>query len=115
MTLATYGLLILQFVFLYAAAIAFGSLARSLKQPAVLGELAGGIIIGPTVLGALAPQVFEGLFTMNLEAFFMREAAVKIGLLFFLFLVGLEMDIPSLWRQRRVVAGSTLLGIGTLT
>lgn len=112
MSLATYGLLALQFLFLYAAAIAFGSLARLLKQPAVLGELAGGIIIGPTVLGVLAPGMFQGLFTLNLEALLMREAAVKIGLLFFLFLVGLEMDMPGLWRQRRVVAGSTLLGIG---
>ena len=47
---------------LMAAAHLVGSLFASMRQPKVIGEIVGGILLGPTVLGALAPDVAAWLF-----------------------------------------------------
>ena len=44
------------------AALVCGQIMHTLRQPAVLGELLGGILLGPTALGALAPHVYVWLF-----------------------------------------------------
>ena len=49
-------------VVIVALARALGALARKVGQPAVIGELAAGIVLGPSVLGRVAPGVFEWLF-----------------------------------------------------
>jgi len=41
-----------------AAALVCGQIMRALRQPAVLGELLGGILLGPTVLGAFTPHAY---------------------------------------------------------
>ena len=52
----------LQVLLLLAAALAGGRAAAALRLPTVVGQLLGGLALGPSVLGALAPGLNEGLF-----------------------------------------------------
>src|SRR5207302_5986957 len=75
-----------------------GWLARKLGQSRVIGEIIAGILIGPSVLGRLAPTFSTHLFNQNsLSAF---ESISTIGLILFLFLIGMEIDYEQLRRQR---------------
>ncbi|GAB4577943.1 MAG: hypothetical protein Fur0022_06750 [Anaerolineales bacterium] len=89
-------LLILQFTAMLGTALIFGQMMRRLKQPMVLGEMIGGIILGPTVLGLLAPGVFEWLFQSSPNLVVVRDATIKLGMLFFLFIAGLETNLSDL-------------------
>lgn len=83
-----------------ALALACGQLMRRINQPAVLGELLGGILLGPTVLGMAFPELFGRLFPGIPEIAQGREAVIRIGMLFFLFVAGLEVNLVQL-RQRK--------------
>ena len=58
-------ILFLQFGMMTLAGLVGEQLMYRLKQPAVLGELAAGVLIGPTVLGVVAPRYFGWLFPAN--------------------------------------------------
>lgn len=106
----------LQFAAMLAFALFFGQIMRRLKQPAVLGEMIGGIILGPTILGLLAPSLYAWLFQSSAQVAVVREASTKLGMLFFLFIAGLEVDLSDLKRmgKRAMLIGlvGTLLPIG---
>ena len=57
--------LALQVTSMLAFAVLFGEIMRRLKQPAVVGEMLGGIVLGPTVFGLIAPGLY---LVMALEA-----------------------------------------------
>jgi Kef-type K+ transport system membrane component KefB len=69
---------------------------RRFKQPAVVGEMFGGIILGPTLLGALAPSFYEWPFLSSANVTVVRDASTKLGMLFFLFYAGLEVNLSDL-------------------
>ncbi|KAF0813776.1 Na(+)/H(+)-K(+) antiporter GerN [Andreprevotia sp. IGB-42] len=82
-----------------------GWLARHLGQPAVIGEIAAGMVLGPSVLGALWPTLSELAFT---------PVAIKsigwlgdAGAVVFLFLLGAEFDTRVLSRHSRSVVMTT--------
>jgi Kef-type K+ transport system membrane component KefB len=106
----------LQIAAMLAVAVGFGQVMRKLKQPAVLGEMMGGILLGPTIFGAVAPAVYTWLFASSANVIVARDAAIKLGMLFFLFVAGLEINLSDLRRMgwRPVVIGlvGTLLPIG---
>jgi len=56
------SLLLLQLVVILVVARACGLLLKFLGQPAVIGEMAAGIVLGPIVFGALAPDMHASLF-----------------------------------------------------
>jgi Kef-type K+ transport system membrane component KefB len=112
MTSNDFALLALQIAVMLACAVFFGQLARRLGQPAVLGEMIGGILLGPTIFGAIAPSVHRGLFLSSPTVSVVRDSSIKMGMLFFLFIAGLEVNLADLRRLGRRVA---LIGvIGTL-
>lgn len=88
--------LTLQFTAMLGFALLFGDLMRRLKQPAVLGEMIGGIFLGPTVFGLLAPTVFHWLFDSSVNVAIVRDTTIKLGMLFFLFIAGLETNLSDL-------------------
>lgn len=102
--------LLAQVAVLLGTALACGQVMRALRQPPVLGELVGGVLLGPTVLGRLLPDVAAGVFGGPGEASLAREALTRLGLLFFLFVVGLETDLSQLRRHRRAALGIGLSG-----
>jgi Kef-type K+ transport system membrane component KefB len=104
--------LVLQLTAMLAVAMVFGQVMRRLRQPAVVGEMFGGILLGPTVLGVLAPAAYAWLFLASDDVTVVRDATTKLGMLFFLFLAGLDVDLSALRSLGRCVL---LIGLsGTL-
>jgi Kef-type K+ transport system membrane component KefB len=82
-----------------------GLIARKLGQARVIGEIIGGILIGPSALGRIAPHASARLFPLgSLGAF---EVLSNVGLILFLFLIGSELNYEHLGRQKR----TTILAI----
>lgn len=63
---------------------------RWLKQPLVIGEIVAGIMLGPSLLGLIAPELAITLFPPETVPFL--NVLSQVGLIFFMFLIGLELD-----------------------
>lgn len=70
---------------------------RRFKQPLVIGEIVAGVMLGPSLLGLLAPSIAAGLFPPETIPFL--NVLSQIGLIFFMFLIGLELDPKYLKNQ----------------
>jgi Kef-type K+ transport system membrane component KefB/nucleotide-binding universal stress UspA family protein len=86
-------ILLLQLAGLLLLARALAELMRRLGQPAVIGELLAGILLGPTVLGHFAPLVFTTVFPPDVAQFHLLEVISWLGLVLLLLLTGLETDL----------------------
>jgi len=105
-------ILFLELAVMLSVALLFGQLARRLHFPAIIGELIGGIILGPTILGYISPGVESWLFPASGAVFPGRDGLVQICLLFFLFYAGLEMNLDLIKKSRSSILWTSLLGIG---
>ncbi len=92
-----------------AVARGTGALALRIGQPRVVGEIVGGFLLGPTVLGALAPEVSAWLIPP--EALPALDAFAQLGLVLFMFLVGLELDTSLIRRQGHQAAVLSNVGM----
>jgi len=81
-------LLFLQMAVILAAARVMAALFRRFGQPEVMGEMAAGILLGPSLLGRLFPEIMNGLFPTT--ALGPLYALSQVGIVLFMFLVGLE-------------------------
>lgn len=88
------------------AARLFGRAARAIRQPAVIGEIVAGIALGPSLLGALPGDLDEVLFPVGVRPYLYILA--QLGLILFMFIVGLELDV-ALIRGRERIAGAISL------
>ncbi len=86
--------LILQIGVIMVAARFAGWVFRKFHQPQVVGEMVAGILLGPSLLGWVAPGLSAQLFPASSLGFL--NALSQIGLLIFMFLVGLELDLKKL-------------------
>ncbi len=68
--------------------------AVALRQPRVMGEVLAGIALGPTLLGAVAPDIEAALFPTDVIPYI--GVVSQLGLVFYMFLVGLEVDLSQL-------------------
>src|SRR5439155_7577001 len=93
----TFGRLMLAIAAVILAARLVGAALRSLGQPQVMGEVLAGILLGPTLLGAIAPEVKDYVFPADIVPLLSRAA--QIGLAFYLFVDGMEID-PRILRAR---------------
>ena len=78
--------------------------------PLVVVQIIGGILLGPGVMGALAPTVYQGLF--RLEVITGINAIAQWAVMLFVFVAGLELDVAEAWAKRRetsVAAGFALV------
>ena len=88
-----------------------GELMQRVGQPAVLGQLLAGILLGPTVLGSLWPAAHQVIFPNTPEQKKMIEAISQLGILMLLLIAGMETDFAIVKRMRRAALSSSLAGI----
>ena len=102
-------LLLLQLVVLLAVAKLCGEALRRVGQPAVVGEMAAGLLLGPLVFGAWWPQAHAALFpTASLPVL---SGLGTLGVTLFMFIVGAELRAPE-GSRRQVRAAATVGGLG---
>lgn len=103
--------LFFQLSLILASAIACSYVARKLNQPSILGELVAGVFIGNTVLGFLFPSFYHFLFKQFPNVNIARDSFLLIGLLFFLFITGMEVNLNQIRGRLKQVAWVSSLGI----
>ncbi|KAI3427459.1 Na_H_Exchanger domain-containing protein [Psidium guajava] len=81
---------------------------RPLRQPRVISEIVGGILLGPSVLGR--SKMFANTI-FPLRSVMVLETMANVGLLYFLFLVGVEMDMSVIKRTGRKSLAIALAGM----
>lgn len=100
-------------VIIIAAAKLGGYISNRLKQPAVLGELLVGIIIGPTLLDFLNWELifkYSSEFTYDTLVLEINQLA-EIGVLLLMFIAGLDLHLSDLAKSGRVAAFAGTLGV----
>ena len=88
-----------------------GEIAQRWQQPAVLGEILAGILLGPTLFGALAPEWNSWLFPMQGHSAVVLSALRNISMVLFLLVAGLEVDLATVWRQGKTAATVGVAGL----
>jgi Kef-type K+ transport system membrane component KefB len=102
-------LLLLQIAVILGVCRLLHELCERIGQPPVIGEIIAGLLLGPSLFGWLAPSLFARLFPpASLPAL---NALSQIGLVLFMFLVGLHLDIAEVWALRGVAGLAGLLSI----
>lgn len=96
-------------VLLFTARL-LGELAQHWRQPAVLGELLAGILLGPTVLGQLAPDLNHTLFPSSGSITVALSGLTNLAVALFLLVAGMEVDLSTIWRR-----GKPALTVGAAT
>ncbi len=104
-------LFFLQLILLLGVGFLGGQIMKRLGQPAILGELLGGVLLGPSIFGLIFRNLHHTVFPAQGATFEMRSGVVTIGMLFFLFVAGLEIDLEAAWKNRRTALYSSLLGM----
>jgi Kef-type K+ transport system membrane component KefB len=95
----TITVLLLSLSVMLSAARILGELAHRLRQPAVVGELLAGVLLGPTVLGMLAPEVNAFLFPHLGPGAVALNTITAVAVTLFLMVAGLEVDLSNVWRK----------------
>ena len=102
-------LLLLQMSIILLVTVGCGWIARKIGQARVIGEIIGGILIGPSVFGRFAPHFSAHLFPPS--TFAPLETLSTIGLVLFLFLIGMELDYEQLYRHRVTAVAASGMSI----
>ncbi len=77
----------------------FGFIFRKMGQPPVMGEVLGGILLGPSVFGYFFPETTTFIF--HKDALIFLKHVADLGISLYLFVMGLEIDLPRLQKSAR--------------
>lgn len=89
-----------------------GEIFRKFKQPAIIGEILAGIILGPSLLGYLSPHLFESIFTSQKGVPFKAfDGLANIGIILLMFIAGFEVDLKQIRKQGKPAASISIMGL----
>ena len=86
-------------------------LARKLGQPAVVGEILAGLLLGPTFLGMVSPDSFAFLFPKTGASMLALDAFTKVAVVLLLFIAGLEVDLHIVFQQGKQALSTSFFGL----
>jgi len=104
-------LFIAQLALLMLVGRLLGELMVRVKQPAVMGQLVAGLVLGPSLLGALFLDLQHTIFPAAKEQKAMLDAVSQFGVLMLLLLTGMETDLRLVRRTGGTSAIASLAGI----
>ncbi|MEJ7588077.1 MAG: cation:proton antiporter [Ferruginibacter sp.] len=93
------AILLVQIVAIILAARLFGWICKKIRQPTVIGEIVAGILLGPSFLKMYFPEFSAGLFPP--QSLGNLQFLSQIGLILFMFVVGMELDLKVLRNQAK--------------
>lgn len=88
-----------------------GEVMSRVGQPAIFGQLLAGVVLGPSVFGALMPELRQIIFPGTPALKSMIDAVSQIGILLLLLLTGMETNLSLVNRKRRAVISTSFFGI----
>ncbi|MEQ1856937.1 MAG: cation:proton antiporter, partial [Longimicrobiales bacterium] len=103
--------LLLQLASMLLLARGLAEVARRIGQPAVIGELLAGVLLGPTVLGHFAPGVFEWAFPPEESQRHLLEIISWLGMVLLLLLTGIETDLRAMRNLGRPAFMASVFGM----
>ena len=103
--------LVLQIAVLLFTARLLGELSKKLNQPAVVGEILAGIVLGPSILSSLIPAFGVWIVPQTPVQGYLLEVISLIGAMFLMLITGLETDLSLIRRHARTAFGVSLCGI----
>lgn len=99
----------LQLAVILAACKLAGSAAQRLGQPPVVGEMIAGVVLGPSLLGRMAPGLQSELFPTGTSNVVLYTAA-QIGLVLYMFIIGLNFDVDHVRQRAGTAAAVSITG-----
>lgn len=101
-------LFLIEIAILLTAAVVSGEVLARMGQPAVIGQLLAGIILGPSVLGAIFPQAYSQIFPIEHTQQYLIDIISWLGVIFLLMLTGTETDIALIKKQSKVAIATAM-------
>src|ERR1044071_2564306 len=89
----------------------FGEICRKFKQPAVIGEILAGVVLGPSILGAFFPDLFHNLFISQPRSYAAFDGLANIGIILLMFIAGFEVDLNQIRKKGRQAASISIMGL----
>jgi K+:H+ antiporter len=105
------AIFITQIITLMVVGRLLGEAMLRLRQPAVMGQLIAGLLLGPSFFGFLFPDLQHALFPKNAEQKAMIDAISQFGILLLLLLTGMETDLKLVRQTGRASLFASLMGI----
>src|SRR5262249_33070326 len=100
-----------QIILLLVTGRGLGEAMLRIGQPAVIGQLIAGILLGPSILGELWPDLQHTIFPPDHEQKAMIDAVSQLGILMLLLLTGMETDLSAVRKSRSTALSVSLTGI----
>src|SRR5690242_21254825 len=108
---ASEAVFIIQLVVLMLVGQLLGEVLLRLRQPAVMGQLMAGLVLGPSLLGFLFPDVQHALFPPGKEQKAMLDGMAQFGVLLILLMTGMETDLKIVKESSRASISASVFGI----
>ncbi|BCM66543.1 MULTISPECIES: cation:proton antiporter [Streptomyces] len=102
---------LLALVVLATCAHGVGHVFKRLRQPQVIGEIVGGLLLGPTVLGRISPEAQHWLLPPDGPTAAVLGAFYQIGLLLLVWLTGSELRTSDAGSERRTIGSVAVSGL----
>ena len=103
--------LLLQLSIMILSARLLGELARRFHQPMVLGEIIAGVVLGPSILGMLSPEIYHTLFPIDGDNSIVLEGIISVSVVLLLFIAGMEVELDLVWQQGKKALFTSLFAL----